>query len=651
MRRHERRGQGPTLRPPELPTGATSPCVVADGSRASRPSHSSITARVSEGSSAAATSDASRRSTIAALAGCLAACLVTALWLSPALGRGVLLYRDFVQVPRPVLSPAALGIDGRAPRAVPLDAVTAVLHPLVSSGVQQQLLLLGSLALAGCGTAMLLRRHGLAAAVTGAVLATWNPYTAERLLLGQPPTLLGWAMIPWLVLAVRLPGSTRRRLLATALAAAPAALTPFGGLLAALIVLLTWAFAPPPAQRPATSTVGATTPSTTTSSTGPAAPAAPSRRTDLGRGREGIAFAALAIAWCLPWIVVGVLGTHDAGQRSGAAAFAVRHDGPLAVLDVLGGGGVWAPAAGLASRTEGAAVLPSLVLLAVAVLVALRLAPPMRRADPTTRSDHPDRPGPNERQGQNERPEHHPREVVVLARRHRRLLLAAVLLPPLGVLALATPVGLDAWAWAQNVPGVGLLRDTHRLLGPSALAVALLVGAGVGALTRSIRAPRSRVALTGAALTVIACSLAVLGAPEAPARTRAAYRPVTFPAGWQQAVDALGDRTTLVLPWQPFRRQGWAGPQPFLDPLPLALHGRAITATTLTVQRGGQTYVVGEDDDALLHAWARGDLAALRRAGIEAVVAWDDTPGTSPAPAAAGSPEIHDPLRVWFLRR
>lgn len=552
--------------------------------------------------------------------GSLASFLVTALWLSPALGRGVLLYRDFVQVPHPVLGPAALGGDGRAPRAVPLDAVTALLHPLVPSGVQQQLLLLASLALAGCGTAFLLRRHGSAAALTGAVLATWNPYTAERLLLGQPPTLLGWAMTSWLVAATRLPGPSWRRLLAVALAAAPAALTPFGGLLAAATVLVTRLAIQP------------VTPPQATPETPPRA---------RHRRREDLALAALAVAWCLPWAIPAVLGAHDAGQRTGAEAFAVRHEGLLSVsdvLDVVGGGGVWAPAAQLTSRLGGIALLPSLALLVLAV--AAVVLPSRRSGDlPTDRpSDLPtDRPS-EEQDG--------------LSPRTRRVVLAALLLPPVVALLLATPLGLAGWARAQDVPGVGLFRDTHRLLGISTLATALLVGVGVGDLARRIAPAQRRVRPTAAALAVVACSLTILAAPEAPARTRAVYRPVVFPAAWQEAVDTVGDRTTLVLPWQPFRRESWAGTQPFLDPLPLALPGRTLTATALTVRRDGRPLRVGTDDDTAVRAWERGDLEALRRAGIEAVVAWAETPGTPPTPAAAGSPVIGDgPLRVWLLRR
>ena len=518
----------------------------------------------------------------------------------------MLLYRDFVQVPHPVLGAAALGADGRAPRAVPLAAVTALLPPLLPSGMQQQLLLLASLALAGCGTAFLLRRHGSAACVTGAVLATWNPYTAERLLLGQPPTLLGWAMTPWLVAATRLPGRPWRRLLAVALAAAPAALTPFGGLLAAATVLITRVLAPPPVPGP--------------------------RDTPGTRARRGedLALGLLAVAWCLPWAIPALRGAHDAGQRAGAEAFAVRHEGMLSVsdvLDVLGGGGVWAPAAQLTSRHAGAALLPTVVLLGLAVAAAF-LAP--------GRSLHPT----------------HPSGPSSSARRRRLVLLAALLLPPTFALAAATPFGLAVWTWAQDVPGVGLFRDTHRLLGLSTLATALLVGVGVGALGRAIDPPRSRTRPATAALAVVACSLAVLGAPEAPARTRAVYRPVVFPAGWQEAVDAVGDRTTLVLPWQPFRRESWVGPQPFLDPLPLALPGRTLTATALTVRRDGRTLHVGTDDDTAARAWQRGDLATLRSAGVEAVVLWAESPGAPPAPVEAGPPLVgHGPVRVWLLRR
>lgn len=565
---------------------------------------------------------AAPRGVVAALAGAVAALAVTALWLSPALGDGVLLYRDFVQVPEPVLGPAALGADGRAPRAVPLDAVTALLAPVVPSGLQQQLMLLASLALAGCGTAVLLRGHGVAPAVTGAVLATWSPYAAERLLLGQPPTLLGWAMTPWLVLAVRIRGPARRRVLAVALAALPAALTPFGGLLAAATVLLAWP----------------------TRDTGrvSASAAAPGSHPRGSRWEPG-ALVALAVAWCLPWIIVALRGATGAGEGDGAAAFAVRADDALAVVDVVGGGGIWAPAAGLASRAEAPAPAASLLLVGLALLAAAALRRPGGPGGPGG-------PGPEGRPAGPSR-----REVI--------LLVAAVVLPPLLALALATPAGLALWASAQAFPGVGLLRDTHRLLGISTLGVAVLVALGVARVRDAVagaggsggrrRGHRpGRASVTAAAAALLTGSLAVLGAPDAPARLRTTYRPVAFPDGWQESVDAVGARTALVLPWQPFRRQAWAGPHPFLDPLPLALRGRAASSGELTVLRDGAILRVGRGDPAAAQAWARGDVAALRRVGITAVLAWRNAPGATVHPVGPTVPPERPgtgPLRVWIL--
>lgn len=510
----------------------------------------------------------------AAFAGCVASILLALAWTWPALGRGQLLYRDFVQVPDPVLGPSVLGAVGQAPRAVPLDAVTALLAPVVPSGVQQQVMLVASLALAGCGLAVLLRRHGTAACVVAAAVAVWSPYAAQRLLVGQPPTLLGWAMVPWLVAAVRLDGSPRRRILAVLVAALPAALTPFGGLLALAVVVVT---------------------------------ALTTRHRPGRHRREWLALAGLGAAWCLPWVVAGLRGASAAGETSGARAFAVRADGVQGVLDVLGGGGIWAPAAALASRAHAPALLASAALVIVAALVLAVGSVRTGRAD-------------------------------------RWLLAAALVLPALVALTLASGPGLVLWGETQHVPGVGILRDTHRLLGLTVLATAVLLGLGVAALARRL----GPVAAAGAAATVVA--LAVLGAPDAPARVHAAYRPTSFPAGWSEAVAAVGDRTTLVLPWQPFRRQAWVGDQPFLDPLPLALRGRAIASRNLSVPRDGGAVVVGSDDTTAVEAWARGDLEALRSAGVQAVVTWADTPGETPQPPpGARRVDTTGPLRVWLV--
>ena len=81
------------------------------------------------------------------------------------------------------------------------------------------------------------------------------------------------------------------------------------------------------------------------------------------------------------------------------------------------------------------------------------------------------------------------------------------------------------------------------------------VGSGPGWVGRSRR--------VGTALLLV--SVAVLGAPDLPARLHAAYRPVAFPAGWGGGCRAAG-QTALILPWQPIRTQSWAGSQPSSTP-------------------------------------------------------------------------------------
>lgn len=496
-------------------------------------------------------------------------CALVLLW--PALGRGNLLYRDFVQLPSPHLGPAVLGTDGQPPRAVPLDAVTTVLAAWVPTGVQQQLMLVLAAMGGGWGVGVLVRGHGLAASTVAAALGVWSPAAVERLLVGQPPILLAISTAPWLVVALRARG--RGRALGIVLAALPAALTPWGGVLAASIVG-TGLWCTRRGRRPG----------------------------------EVLLLVGASVLWCLPWVVVALRGPDGAGERSGAAAFAVRSGTPGRLLDVLTGGGIWAQGATLSSRGGALALGSSAVLLVAALLVA------------TT------------------------------APRHRVLLLASVLGPPAVALLLAGPLA-PAWASAQVLPGVGIVRDTHRLLGLSALAEAGLVGVGAARLLRRVPGPRP--VLVGATVLVMV-SLTVLTAPDAASRLHGAYRPVQVPAGVARAADVIGERRALVLPDQPLRLQGWAGEQPFLDPLPLALRGPAVTSRELRVERDGRTIVVAPSTHAdLVQAWRRGDIEALRSTGIEAVALWTDTPGWRadlPAPGIPVAPEpIDGPILVWLI--
>jgi hypothetical protein len=509
---------------------------------------------------------------VAFLVGMAVTCAITALLTWGALAPGYLLYRDFVTVPVPVLNAAAFGAGG-APRSVPLDLMTTMAAWLVPSWFVQKILLVAPLLLAGSGVSFLLRHRGIAATVVGSVLAVWNPYVTERLLLGQSPTLLGYAMIPWLIAAVRSPRSRGWRITLVALAALPAVLTPVGGVMALLTVIIAAAGLTRPTQR------------------------SKERR---------VADAALlclpVLVLCLPWILTGLRHPTRGAMPSGATAFAVAADSPAGVIgSVMTLGGVWAPGARLASRATAA----SLLAVAVLVLVAIYGWWSLRR-DPRLR-------------------------------RPADLALAAYVLVVSAVLLAAGPA-LPMWRSLQVVPGMALLRDTHRLLGFAAMSLSLLCGiAASQAVSALARQGRPRRWLPSVAVVLALVGMGLLSAPDFAARLRTELHPVTFPAQWAQVVAAVdrspADGSVLILPWQPFRRTSWAGPQLFLDPLPRALSSDVVSARDLLVTREGRNLWVGGEDPPQAEQWREGrvDSAELRRLGVRWLVEWLDSSGILPA--------------------
>jgi hypothetical protein len=258
---------------------------------------------------------------------------VALLVTGPALAPGFVLLRDMVFVPRQDLDLDALGLGGGLPRAVPVDAVMALLTAVVPGDLVQKAVILGAVYAAVLGAARLVPpgpdgRRGLAAAVAGLVYG-WSPYVAERLLIGHWTLLLAYAALPWIArAALRLRAGEPRALPQLVLACAPAALTPTGALLAAGVVLVL-----------------------------------------VGRPRALVAGGAVLVL-SLPWIVAGLL--HPAGGASdpgGIAAFAARAEGwGGSLLALAGTGGIWNAAAVPSSR--GSALLPlvTLSLLALAVV-------------------------------------------------------------------------------------------------------------------------------------------------------------------------------------------------------------------------------------------------------------------------------------------
>lgn len=520
-----------------------------------------------------------RRAQLAAALGICLSAVVTLIMLRPALGAGYLLYRDFITVPDPALGPRAWGMSGGAPRAVPLDAVMALCDPVVPTWLQQKAILFGSLWLGGSGVAILLRHRGVLAAALGGVVGTWSPYAAERLLLGQAPTLLAWSMLPWLVMASRRTGSVRARVALIVLAALPATLTPSGGLTAGAAAVLLSVVA--------------------------------------SRGRrEILTVLAFGVTWCLPWILPALGGRTGAGVAEGAAAFRVEATGVTGVLDVVTGGGVWAEGARLASRDGLLAGAAMVILLVLAALGLTQFDGALRR-----------------------------------------LLALGLLVPPAVVLLLASPVALPVWAAAQSLPGVGLFRDTHRVLALSSFALAALVPVGLSSVVSTLqrRVAGGRVVVLRAVrlgAASVAAAVVALGSPDAPARLHQAYAPVFFPSDWARVVALVGDDRSLVLPWQPMRVAAWNGERPFLDPLPLALVGGVVAASDLVVERDGERYHVGSGDPGAAMGWRDGrvDGADLGQLGIAKVVEWRGVPGR---PASTTDLEVvweSPTFRIWKVR-
>ncbi|MFC7549633.1 hypothetical protein [Plantactinospora sp. GCM10030261] len=261
--------------------------------------------------------------------------------LAPLARPGYVLRYDMVFVPRQPLTWDMVAPADSLPRAVPLDAVVSLANLAVPGWVLQRVALVGIVYFAALGMARLVPTGRPLTRAVGAVAYVWTPYLAERLLLGQWGLLLAYAALPWLVAAARDVRAGRRGALARlVLAAAPAALTPTGGVvaLATVAVLLPGGF---PGWRRATAVAGG----------------------------------AVAVL-CAPWAVAAV--TSAAGGRSdpdGVAAFAARAENWSGVWGALAGtGGIWNAQTVPASRSSPLTPLATLALLALCAvgLVELR---------------------------------------------------------------------------------------------------------------------------------------------------------------------------------------------------------------------------------------------------------------------------------------
>jgi hypothetical protein len=335
--------------------------------------------------------------------------------LGPGIAPGYLLTYDMVFVPSPPISAALLGLTGGPPRAVPSDAVVAVLSLAVPADLVQKMILILIFVLACSGAAALLSRGWvlargdnppvLAAAAAGVYYA-WNPFVAERLLIGQWALLLGYAGLPWVVRSLC---TGERRLSPGRLCAAllPAAVGGFAAMgISALAAV-------------------------------PAAWFAGDRR---ARGRRLATVLVILALLSLPWLIPSLAVPVHTDPR-GVQAFAARADTPFGRAgSLLMLSGIW----NAETVPRGYGGVPSVVWLLV-VLVAVcgyvLIARPRRIC-----------PG-----------------LGVAA-------LAGLAIAAIGVTSPGRAVLRDlVAAW----PGFGVLRDGQQYAAPLALAEAIGLGAAV----------------------------------------------------------------------------------------------------------------------------------------------------------------------------
>ncbi|MDF1703350.1 MAG: hypothetical protein P1U38_01100 [Aeromicrobium sp.] len=264
----------------------------------------------------------------------LLALLVALPWRGP----GFLLSYDMVWIPTWTLDRFDLwGTGSAVPRAVPSDGVVAVLSQVVDPVVLQRVMLIGALALGGVGAARLVDHLGLGARLVAATYALWNPFVAERLVLGQWPVIIALACLPWIVVAVRDPRHVRGVVLTLALAGT--ALSVATGLMGLVVALVAgW--------------------------------------------RSGVLrIVVLALALNAPWIVATAVRLAPVeSDPAGVRAFAAQSEGPLGHAGTMASlGGVWNTEVVPSSRTTAVAAVLVVVLLLVLVAGVVHWARSDRR--------------------------------------------------------------------------------------------------------------------------------------------------------------------------------------------------------------------------------------------------------------------------------
>jgi hypothetical protein len=271
----------------------------------------------------------------------------------------------------------------------------------------------------------------------------------------------------------------------------------------------------------------------------------------------------------LPWLVPSMLLPASLGQGPEFSAFAARAESPAGLLaSVLSLGGIWKSAVVPGERTSAFIVLAS-VLVTVLAVVGLRAG----RGDARLRN-----------------------ALVVVG----LVSFVAAYVPGLSFAASR----LDDLS--SSVPGVALLRDSQRFLGPAVLMLLPGFAAAVRWIVEQRRPGRE-------GLVVVAGFVALLPALLLPSLAwglGGKLAPVRYPAEWDtvaRLLDGGNGERTVVLPWAgSYRGFPWNRDQAVLDPAPryfpgpvliddsLVLHDTVLPPETEIASRVGQAL---ESDD------------------------------------------------------
>ena len=263
------------------------------------------------------------------------AAVLAVVLLGGALGPGYVLTYDMVWVPDLALGRDVLGLGSALPRAIPSDAAVAALDEVLGGALLQKLVLVGTLTAAGAGFGALVRDRTTAAQLVAVTVGVWNPFVVERLLLGHWPLLIGYAVLPWLVVTLRdadgsrLPARLPLLLVLGSLSAS-------AGLATAVVALAV-------------------------------------------AGRGGVRRTALLVACVIganaPWIVAGLTSpAASVSDPGGALVFATGDEGLMAgPLAALSFGGVWNAEVVPASRLGIAGLVMTLLLVAAVAAGAVRV--------------------------------------------------------------------------------------------------------------------------------------------------------------------------------------------------------------------------------------------------------------------------------------